>query len=306
MLQSLRSTLAWLGLTIEPPDNSPAAPGDDLDAVLRFEQLVGELHLAALQTAVVTSGINALGAGIAINNPLELEGLAPQTPDPGSIGLSRRCREEVGVQFRNVMAARDFFVALKPASRELESFCADIGQFGAGEAAFLDVAGLAATWRAVSLRALGAVVALEPDVRRCLTQSYAGNTPELKRLLRSVIEGGQPCVDPERNVVLPDLPQRRAALRPNVRLPCTLEHQGRTTRAIVKDISTGGAGLDGAPGLVPQTVVLIEFEGGPCLAGLVVWSKGARAGVKFDVPLKAGHPLLAAEAGGRAEHAHQA
>jgi hypothetical protein len=38
--------------------------------------------------------------------------------------------------------------------------------------------------------------------------------------------------------------------------------------------------------------VLIEFEGGDCLAGLVVWSKGSRAGVKFDLPLKPNHELL--------------
>ena len=99
-------------------------------------------------------------------------------------------------------------------------------------------------------------------------------------------------MDDNATVKLPDLPQRSAAVRPNVHLPCVLEYHGRTYQAVAKDISTGGVGLEQAPALVPQTVVLMEFESGHCIAGLVVWSKGTRAGVKFDLPLKPSHPLL--------------
>ena len=151
-------------------------------------------------------------------------------------------------------------------------------------------------WRCLSLRALTAVVSVEKDVARCLPGRYSHNTPLLKKLLRSVIEGGRPCVDDNATVKLPDLPQRRASVRPNVHLPCVLEYHGRTFQAAAKDISTGGVGLEQAPALVPQTVVLMEFESGHCIAGLVVWSKGTRAGVKFDLPLKPSHPLLASGA----------
>ncbi len=54
------------------PASSAAAPGEDLDVVVRFEQLVGELHLAAMQVAVVTSGVNALSEGVRLKNPLAL------------------------------------------------------------------------------------------------------------------------------------------------------------------------------------------------------------------------------------------
>ena len=293
MLQALISRLSWPEWLGFVPAGDAVAPGEDMDAVVRFEQLVGELHLAAMQVAVVTSGVNALGEGIRLKNPLALQDLGPQAPSAEKIALPRHCREELGIAFKSITAVRDFFGELKTAQRDVEAFCADAHEFGTEEAAFLDLSGVTDRWRCLSLRALTAVVALEKDVARCLPGRYSHNTPLLKKLLRSVVEGGRPCVDDNATVKLPDLPQRRAAIRPNVHLPCVLEYHGRTFQAAAKDISTGGVGLEKAPALIPQTVVLIEFESGHCIAGWVVWSKGTRAGVKFDLPLKPSHPLLA-------------
>ena len=296
MLQALISSLSWLGLHhLAIGGGDTTARSEDVDAVLQFEQLIGELHLAALQTAVVTSGVNALGAGVRLQNPMALQDLGPQPPDAAKISLLRKCREQLGVPHKHVAAVREFFSEVPAAQQAVEAFCADANEFGTQEAGFLDLAAVADKWRCLSLRALTAVVGLERDVARCLPARYTRNTPVLKKLLRSVIEGGQPCVDNDARVKLPDLPQRRAAVRPNVNLPCILEHHGMTYQAFAKDVSTGGVGLSGAPTLMPQTVVLVEFESGHCVAGLVVWSKGSRAGVKFDVPLKPNHPLLASD-----------
>lgn len=293
MLQALVSKLSWLGLPrIFAAPHASASDGD-VDAVMAFEQLVGELHLAAMQVAVVTSGINALSDGVRLKNPLALQDLGPQLPSVDKISLPRHCREELGIAFKTIATVRDFFGELKIAQRDVEQFCADAHEFGTDEASFLDLPAVADRWRCLSLRALTAVVALEKDVERCLPGRYSHNTPLLKKLLRSVVEGGRPCVDEKATVKLPDLPQRRAEIRPNVHMPCILEYQGRSFPAIAKDISTGGVGLEEAPALLPQTVVLVEFESGSCFAGLVVWSKGPRAGVKFDMPLKPSHPLLA-------------
>jgi hypothetical protein len=293
MLQALISKLSWPGWRNIMDARGAAASGEDMDAVLCFEQLVGELHLAAMQVAVVTSGVNALGEGVRLKNPLALQDLGPQMPSAEKIALPRHCREELGVAFKSLVAVREFFGDLETAQKDVEAFCADADEFGTEEASFLDLPAVADRWRCLSLRALTAVVALEKDVARCLPGRYSQNTPLLKKLLRKVIEGERPCVDDNATVKLPDLPQRRAAVRPNVHLPCILEYHGRTYQAAAKDISTGGVGLEDAPALEPQTVVLIEFETGHCIAGLVVWSKGNRAGIKFDAPLKPNHPLLA-------------
>jgi hypothetical protein len=296
MFGALLSKLSQVGLHSISAAADPHEDGSDLDAVVRFEQLVGELHLASMQIAVVTSGVNALAAGISIRNPLALQDLGPQAPSVDKIALPRVCREELGIPFKNIAAVRDLFSELKPAQREIEAFCADALQFGVEEAGVLDLGAVACRWRSLSVRALAAVVSLEQDVARCLPGRYTRNTPLLKRLLCSVADGGHPCVDANATIKLPDLPQRRAAVRPNVHLPCIVEYHGRTFRAVAKDISTGGVGLEDAPALEPQTVVLMEFDSGHCLAGMVVWSKGARAGVKLDVPLKPSHPLLAPRA----------
>jgi hypothetical protein len=296
MLQALIAKLARLGWPNFAAVGDAATPGEDVDGVVRFEQLVGELHLAAMQVAVVTSGINALSDGIRLKNPLALQDLGPQMPRLDKISLPRHCRETLGIAFKNIAAVRDFFSALQTAQRDVETFCTDADAFGTEAAGFLDLPAVADRWRCLSLRALTAVVCLVGDVARCLPGRYSHNTPLLKKLLRSVVEGGRPCVDENDTVKLPDLPQRRAAVRPNVHLPCIVEYHGRSCQAVAKDVSTGGVGLQDVPALVPQTVVLVEFRGGPCLAGVVVWSKGARAGVKFDVPLKPSHPLLSPHA----------
>ena len=88
-----------------------------MDAVVRFEQLVGELHLAAMQVAVVTSGVNALSEGIRLKNPLALQDLGPQLPSSEKITLPRHCREELGIVFKSLAAVRDFFGELKTAQR---------------------------------------------------------------------------------------------------------------------------------------------------------------------------------------------
>jgi hypothetical protein len=294
MFQALISKLSQLGRSSFVAGAAADERGGDVEAVLRFEQLIGELHLAAMQIAVVVSGINAIKAGVRLKNPLALRDLGPQVPHSSKIAMPRTCREELGIAFKHIAAVRDLFSEVKAAQQEVEAFCADAEQFGTGEAAFLDLGKVSDRWQCLSGRALAAVTAVERDVQRCLPTRYSRNTPLLKRLLRGVVEGGHPCVDQNATIKLPDLPQRRAAVRPNVQLPCVLEYHGMTFQATAKDISTGGAGLQGAPALVPETVVLLEFEGGICLAGVVVWSKGKRAGIKFDTPLKPSHKLLAA------------
>jgi hypothetical protein len=292
MFQSLLKSLSQFGHRRTGPPGAPPT-STDADAVVRFESLAGEVHLAAMQIAVVTSGVNALQAGIKLKNALSLQDLGPELPELEAIALPRACREQLGIAFSKIAPVRDLFRDLEPAQKDVEMFCTDAEKFGEETAAFLDLPSVSHRWRRLSVRALAAVIDLETDIARCLPARYAENTALLKRLLRSTADGGYPCVGPDCIIKLPDLPQRRAAVRPNAQLPCVVEYHGMTFHAVVKDISTGGVGLDDAPPMRPQTVVLIELEGGHCLAGLVVWSKGSRAGIKFDVPLKPNHQLLA-------------
>lgn len=292
MFQSLLKTLSHIGQKRLPIPFGISADAP-VNAVVRFESLVGELHLASMQVAVVTSGVNALQAGMKLRNALSLQELGPSLPDAETITLPLTCRQELGIGLAKVAVVREFFRDLGPAQRDVEMFCRDAQKFGEEEAGFLDLPGLCDRWRVLSVRAFAAVAGLEADVVRCLPARYERNTRLLKQLLRAVIDGKHPCVGLDSIIKLPDLPQRRAAVRPNVNLRCAVEYQGMTFQAVAKDLSTSGVGLEEAPPLRPHTVVVLEFENGQWLAGLVVWSKGTRAGIKLDVPLSPGHPLLA-------------
>jgi hypothetical protein len=192
MLQMLQSTLAWLGLKAGTGDG---CDDGDVDAVLRFEQFVGDVHLAALQCAVVTSGINVLTLGGQLTNASDLKDLMPTVlPAPRTM-LPRQAREVIGLKVASLAPAREFLTSIKTAQRDLENFCADVDSFGTEEAAFLDVAHIDVAWHNLSTAALAAVVAMEPDVERCLAERYTRNTPVLKKLLLDVIKRGHPCVD---------------------------------------------------------------------------------------------------------------
>ena len=143
MLQALVTKLSWLGLPRIFAAPRASVSGADIDAVMAFEQLVGELHLAAMQVAVVTSGINALSDGVRLKNLLALKDLGPQMPSADKISLPRHCREELGIAFKSIATVRDFYGELKVAQRDVDRFCADAHERGIAKASFLDLPAVA-------------------------------------------------------------------------------------------------------------------------------------------------------------------
>ena len=269
---------------------SAASLLSDLESIQLFETLVAETHAAALRTAAVASCVNTLGAGRLLISPECLKSVMPQ---PSSILEELpRCQKELRPGAQTIPAVTNFFNSLDYAQAGVCDFCADAEQWGAEQAAFLHLKNLSTVWRRVSQLALNAVVTLDADIQRCLPVRYGQNTAVLKKLLTDVLEGGQPCLDVNGQPYIPELPQRRPAARRVINKPCIVEHQGKAARASVKDISSSGLGLEDAPEMTPHKVALIEFEDGRCVAGVVVWSKGANAGIKFDTPLGPNDALL--------------
>ena len=83
MLQGLISKLSSHGWLNFVAARGAAAAGEDMDAVVCFEQLVGELHLAAMQVAVVTSGVNALSEGVRLEESAGAAGPGPAIAERG-------------------------------------------------------------------------------------------------------------------------------------------------------------------------------------------------------------------------------
>lgn len=293
MLQFLRSKLSLVPVhTNRPAAALTAARSKGLEGIALFEELVCATQVAALQVAAVGSCVNALGSKGGAKNALALRNFVPHQPTVFS-SLSRCCAE-MQLERATMLRVEKFFSDLSVVERQTYVFCSDVERFGAKQAVALHHTALMATWRQMSQRALEAVEELDPEVQHCLAERYSENTAVLTRLLTSVVDGGHPCLDARGYPYLPELAQRRPAPRRAVFHACTLEHQKKTSRAIVRDISASGLGLEYARDLTPQKVILVEFENGRCLSGVVVWKSGTRAAIKLDNPLNPKDPLLVA------------
>jgi hypothetical protein len=286
VLRLLRSRLG----PKEPAAARRSPPLAGVSTIELFETFVGETHAAAQRTIAVASCINAIGIGGRQISPQSLVTLMPQISTV--MDDATRRQKAVGVQDETFAAVTRFFASLGYAQALVSAYCDDAEQWGGEQAAFLHLKNLSAGWHRVSQLALTAVSSLDADIERCLPTRYAQNTAVLKQLLVDVLGGGRPCLDANGQPYIPELPQRRPAPRRVIDKPCVVEHQGKTVRAIVKDISSSGLGLERVSEMAPHKVALIEFEDGRCIAGVVIWSNGPSAGTKFDTPLNPADALL--------------
>ncbi|MGI9411350.1 MAG: PilZ domain-containing protein [Hyphomicrobiaceae bacterium] len=85
--------------------------------------------------------------------------------------------------------------------------------------------------------------------------------------------------------------ERKAARFP-VRIRAVLQTAQSFQSTIIQDLSLGGAGLDGAVGVVPGDRVSIELLDGRSITGRVKWWLAGKCGIAFDEPLDPNDPLF--------------
>jgi hypothetical protein len=281
MLQSLRSKLFTA-------DHAEQATG--LDSAGLLEAIVCETHAAALQVAAIASGLNALQGKAPLKNPAELKNFLPSSS--AVVGELLRSHEEAGVGDTALLRMKEFFRDLSAARAGIARLFADFDRLGVQQAVSHGNATTFTAWSSLCQRAVGAVSALDADLRDRLPPYYGENSAMLLRILKSASEGQCPCIDKSGNVVLPDMPQRRKAARRSLLQQCVLRHRGKTATVITKDISTTGLGLERTPELKKNDLVQVELTGGRRLIGAIVWASGTSAGVKLGKPLPPNDPLL--------------
>jgi hypothetical protein len=281
MLQSLRSKLFTA-------DHAEQATG--LDGAGLLEAIVCETHAAALLVAAIASGLNALQGKAPLRNPAELKSFLPSSST--IVGELLRSHEEAGLGDIALLRMKEFLGDLAAARTGIERLFADFDRLGVQHAVSHGAAALTA-WSRLCQRAIGAVSALDADLRDRLPPYYGENSAMLLRILKSAGDGQCPCIDKAGNVVLPDMPQRRKAARRSLLQQCVLRHRGKTATVIAKDISTTGLGLERTPELKTNELVQVELTGGRRLIGVVVWASRTSAGVKLGKPLPPNDPLLA-------------
>ncbi len=254
-----------------------------------LEALVCEVHSAALLTAAITSAVNAFPREGSVRSA---DGLRPYIPsEPAIVSVLRNGMLETDLNEHTVRLVIQYFDDLAPARIALDRYFAEANHIGEDRAATLHLLTVSTAWRRACQDALLAVRQLHSELLR-LPAQYTSNSKLLNNLLQDAIMGGSPCLDAEGQIALPDLPQRRQSARRTVCQPCQLTYNRATSQAFVRDVSPGGFGLERVPQLVPKTQVEIEMPSGRRFSGVVAWSSGSSAGIRFARPLLPNDPLL--------------
>lgn len=262
----------------------------DLEGAALIEALVCETHLTALQTATVTSAVNALRHVGRLENPLDIKNFIPHRP-PIMLASSGWLRDS-GLEPETIEDVEVYFEELRPARALLDCFFADAVKLGCSRAEVLHRSDLTASWQLASRGAAIAVKSLDRSLRFSLPELYAETVPVLVSLLNSSAGGLHPCIDAAGHPFMPELPQRRRSARKGLFQECSVQHSKRTVRALVRDISAGGLGLDGIAGLRAGELVVVDLDAGRRLLGTIVWVKGRLSGIKFSTQLPPNDPLL--------------
>ena len=257
-----------------------------------FEALVCETHHAAAMSVIVASCINGSKHGNHRLDRTQIDRHLP--PEPAVLlSLTRRSLLEIEPLSETQDVIDAFFVALRGLRRALETHFFDATEIGADRARIIHTRTLSLLASRVCHEALRAVRALEIETPGRLPQLYCEHAQALSALLIETERGGTPCLDQSGQPFFPKLPQRRHSSRRSLGQTCRLLYRKAIVSAFAKDISEGGIGLLRTPFLRTDDVVTVELASGRRFKGIVAWTRGEAAGVRFFETLNASDPLLA-------------
>lgn len=254
------------------------------------EALICEVHAAALLTATLTSTLNVMTDPAIKAGPERLSTLTPQNGE--SIAMLARLTAETNAAFDDHLFLLEYVEGLAAGRTRLQSYRADVQSLGSVRAAVLHKLVLTDTWRQISHLAALAIKELDVTIAPDLPEIYVQNARVLQSLLSGAKNGWRPSTNECGDVVLPPLPQQRRWPRRALLQPCTVVLQDKSYAAFARDISAGGMGLDRLPSIARAEPLSIELQSGRKLKGLVAWSSGSAAGVRFLTQLSPSDPIL--------------
>ncbi|MDX2205206.1 MAG: PilZ domain-containing protein [Hyphomicrobiaceae bacterium] len=275
--------------TAPPAPLTSPAPAQKQGFALLAEITCGTQY-AALNTAAVGSGLNALSRRWPLQRPLALRNFIPNPP---SARLSwGRLMEEMAQPDTVSLPVSGFLTHLAVVEKQVEFICDEIEQRGQSAVVLQHSARMQQAAKQMGQLGIAALHALDSIGAAVGSNHFVRNSVLLRGLLHDVQEGRSPLVDRTGRLQVPELPQRRPPLVKRVSLPCVIECKGKEHRGTVTNISAGGLGVDCAAPLAPRSVIVVEI-GERCMSGRVVWQSGRNAGVRLDKALKDDDVLLA-------------
>ncbi len=130
------------------------------------------------------------------------------------------------------------------------------------------------------------------DIENGAVQSRREQLVSIHEMIKSVQHGGSPCVRLDGTVFVPGwLDERRQPRQPRG-WPVWLEVANTCEAAILKDVSTGGLGLESCQARAIGTAIKVHLPSNRVLHAVVTWSQAGRLGAKFSQPLLLDDPVL--------------
>jgi PilZ domain len=256
-----------------------------------FEALICETHHAGLMTAVVASFVHgAVRDGVTLE-PAVIDRFMPVEPAI-LLSLTRCSLLDIEPLSDTQDIVEAFFDEVRLARAALSLYFADEAGLGQNRAMMLHAQRLTRHWRSACHEALRAVRQLELEVPGRFADVYCAHAQALSQILLRAERGEAPCLDETGALQLPDLPQRRRALRRSLGQPARLFYRQLSAMVMAKDVSEGGLGLLRVPALSIDEIVGVELMTGRRFASRVVWSRDDAAGLQFLTPLSPADPLL--------------
>ena len=114
----------------------------------------------------------------------------------------------------------------------------------------------------------------------------------IHEMIKSAQHAGSPCVRLDGTVFVPGWLDERRQPRRLLAWPVWLEVDNACEAAILKDVSTGGVGLESCQGRPIGTQINVHLHSGRILKAVVTWSQNGRLGAKFLQTLPPEDPML--------------
>jgi hypothetical protein len=261
-----------------------------IKAELKNEALVSVFQRAALNVAVVTSGVNALSAP---HISLSIEKFESFVADVASTLLVLKYvmldHDEAGDE---LLFAQEFIASANTGRGLFQVFAEDASDIGFERAVVIHRCQLGLTWRQTCRIAILALDEFAREYASSLPDIYSHNTQMISSLLAGALKGLHPCVDGLGQLFIPQLPQQRLWPRRAIFQSCAVHYNGNEYPAFINNISAGGAGLERVPPMQRGNPLEIELESGRILKGTVAWSSAPVAGVAFEKVLPYNDPIL--------------
>jgi hypothetical protein len=255
------------------------------------------LHVAMMTAFVTMSYMAAVEQG----NASRLEDVEAQLPDEPAIDRAiQQGLFEIAPQFDAVLQAAkvaydDLYAAMALFSAAQERSRRD----GRGQQPLIWCSAISDLWRVASASFLHALGVFERSgllhpasvANNRLGAQCPKRVVELLRAARAgkTLASSGAGASP-RN--MSDWAQRRRWARRDFNMKCGVEAKGAYFNALIRNVSLGGALLDGVQELPRGTRVSVTTEGGRKLHAAVMWCRDKTAGIKFDEQLHFNDPLV--------------